>query len=354
MKKSVVEYFACIHCGGDLGLESTEEQEIEGSLEVLTGCLNCISCNHPYPVVRGVPRFVEAEYSTAQNLETGERFGMSWNEFPRMDQRYERQFFDWIYPVGAAFFKDKVMLEAGCGKGRHAEIVSRCGAKDIIAIDIGPAADIAFRNVGFMPAVHIIQCDILKLPFKPRFDAAFSVGVLHHIDEPARGFASLCTVLKPSGSIFAWVYGEENNWWLIKIINPIRTAVTTKLPPVPLKMLSFSMAVPVFLYSRFFAKPYKNWRRKLPWLPELFYGEYLAYISRFDFNEIHHIVFDHLVAPVSHYIKRSEVEQWFRDQGFKEPLVRWHNKNSWMGFGTRERAVQVEMQENSIWKMPAK
>lgn len=348
MKIEAVPHFACSHCRASLDLVIAESKEVSGSTEVITGELKCNSCHHSYAITRGVPRFVEAEQTTPQNLETGERFGVAWHEFSRMDARYERQFFDWVFPVGPEFFKGKVILEAGCGKGRHAEIVSRCGADAIFAIDIGPAADIAYHNVGHMPNVHIVQCDILNLPFKPEFDAAFSVGVLHHIDEPGRGFGSLCKILKPDGSIFVWVYGEENNWWLIKIINPIRTAITTKLPPAPLKLLSFLLAVPVFLYARFFAKPYKDWRRRFRWMPELFYGEYLAYISRFDFNEIHHIVFDHLVAPVSHYINRSEVERWYREEGLADPVIRWHNRNSWTGFGSRQPLLVTQMKDRML------
>jgi hypothetical protein len=65
----------------------------------------------------------------------------------------------------------------------------------------------------------------------------------------------------------------------------------------------------------------------------LFYGQYLTYISRFGWREQHTIVFDHLVAPTAHYIRRDDFEQWWRAIGAEETVVGWHNKNSWRGFG---------------------
>ena len=70
----------------------------------------------------------------------------------------------------------------------------------------------------------------------------------------------------------------------------------------------------------------------------LFYNDYLNAISKFGWREQHTIVFDHLVAPTSHYIRREEFEEWWRDVEAKEVAIGWHNKNSWRGFG-HDRAL---------------
>jgi hypothetical protein len=65
----------------------------------------------------------------------------------------------------------------------------------------------------------------------------------------------------------------------------------------------------------------------------LFYGDYLTSIASFPFREIHTIVFDHLTAPTAFYLRRGEVESWFRDAGARDVVIGWHNRNSWRAFG---------------------
>ena len=348
MKPSAVKNLICLDCRSPLALKEQSESRPTAHShipEIIPGTLGCTSCPVTYPITEGVPRFVQSAISEKKNLETGKRFGQAWKEFPRMDAAYKDQFFDWIFPVKEDYFKDKVVLEAGCGKGRHAQIISQAGAAQVYAIDIGEAVDVAYRNVGQLPNVHIIQADICNLPFAEPFDFAFSVGVLHHMSSPGQGFASICGHLKDNGSVLVWVYGRENNGWLIYVINPIRLAITSKMPAAPLKILSFLVALPVFILSKFIYKPYCDLRRHLKFLPDLFYSRYMSYIARFDFSEIHHIVFDHLVAPVSNYLKQEEVKQWFLDCGFDHPTMRWHNCNSWTGFSSLSEEDRQIMRE---------
>ncbi|HEV7796739.1 MAG TPA: hypothetical protein VGO73_01185, partial [Pyrinomonadaceae bacterium] len=66
---------------------------------------------------------------------------------------------------------------------------------------------------------------------------------------------------------------------------------------------------------------------------QLFYNDYLNAISQFGWREQHTIVFDHLVAPTSHYIGREDFEAWWRSIEAADLTIEWHNKNSWRGFG---------------------
>lgn len=338
MKPSAVQNLICLECRSPLAIKEQSTADAGPTTtgeEIIQGQLACTKCPVSYPITAGVPRFVQSAVSEKKNLETGKRFGQAWKEFPRMDAAYKNQFFDWIFPVTEDYFLDKVVLEAGCGKGRHAQIISAAGASQVYAIDIGEAVDVAYHNVGHLPNVHIIQADICNLPFANPFDFAFSVGVLHHMSDPGQGFASICSHLKDNGSILVWVYGRENNGWLVSVINPIRLAITSKMPAAPLKLLSFLLAIPVFILSKYIYKPYCDCRRNAHFLPDLFYSRYMSYIARFDFSEIHHIVFDHLVAPVSNYLSQEDVRQWFINGHFDNPTLRWHNCNSWTGFSSR-------------------
>lgn len=320
--------------------------------EVLTGALNCRNCNRIFKITHGVPRFVDDSHSSATDINTGESFAEAWRRFPQMDERYAKQFFDWVFPVNPEFLKDKLVLECGCGKGRHAKIMQEAGVREIFAVDIGEAIDVAYANVGHLPGIHLVQADIERMPFRADFDFAFSVGVLHHMNSPISGFKSMSKMVNPEGSIVAWVYGRENNWWLVKIVNPIREMVTSKMPAPLLLMLSGLLALPLTLYCKLVARPWMQARQKFKFIPPLYYGEYLSYIAAFDFNEIHHITFDHLIAPVAYYVSRAYFAEWFKDAGWPDSVIRWHNRNSWSGFSSHNHATLEEMRRHVKEALP--
>ena len=342
MKLSALEYLLCIHCAKPLQLQEGYKTEA-ASPEVMTGQLNCGQCNRNYEVRGGIPRMVDASKSSHTDIVTGQSFATAWKSFPRMDERYRQQFFDWINPVREEDFKDKLVLECGCGKGRHAKIVSECGAKMIFAVDIGDAVEVAYQNTGHLPNVHIVQADIENLPFNPVFDVAFSLGVLHHMNSPVSGFLAMSKKLKADGTICVWVYGRENNRWLIRYINPVRVAITSRLSPPLLKILAALVALPVYIWARYVAASWGNLQKTIPKLPDLFYQRYMTYISRFDFNEIHHIVYDHLSAPVANYVARHYFEDWFVEGQLPNPVIRWHNQNSWTGISSHNPPLLATM-----------
>jgi SAM-dependent methyltransferase/uncharacterized protein YbaR (Trm112 family) len=350
MKPSALDYLLCIHCNKLLQLQdgfkcADAPQSDAEAEEIMSGQLACPECRRTYDIRGGIPRLVDVSKSSHTDIETGQSFATAWKSFPRMDERYRQQFFDWIDPVDPQFFKDKMVLECGCGKGRHAKIVADCQAKMIFAVDIGDAVEVAYQNVGHLPNVHIIQADIDNLPFGPIFDLAFSLGVLHHMNSPVSGFLSMSKKLKPDGTICVWVYGRENNRWLIRVVNPVRIAITSKLSPPLLKVLAALVALPVYLSAHLIAAPWTKLQTKIPALPSLFYQRYMTYISRFDFNEIHHIVYDHLSAPVANYVARHYFEEWFAEGGLPNPVIRWHNQNSWTGISSHNPPVLAMMHE---------
>ena len=135
----------------------------------------------------------------------------------------------------------------------------------------------------------------------------------------------------------------QNNRWLIRFVNPARVAITSKLSPPLLKILAALVALPVYIWARFVAAPWSKMQEKMPGLPSLFYQRYMTYISRFDFNEIHHIVYDHLSAPVANYVARHYFEQWFAEGALPNPVIRWHNQNSWTGISSHDPQILGDM-----------
>ncbi|HEX8097877.1 MAG TPA: methyltransferase domain-containing protein [Pyrinomonadaceae bacterium] len=328
MKQRLLQYLACPSCGGRIEFLSAAKAEGE---EVLEGDLTCASCGRHFPVVRGVPRFAELDRIEPDKQATAANFGWQWRHFTQEDERYAEQFLGWIAPVGPEFFEGKLVLEGGCGKGRHTKLAARWGAREVIGVDLSAAVESAFAATRHLENAHVIQADIYRLPLRPVFDYAFSVGVLHHLPDPRRGFLSLASKVRDGGHLSAWVYGAENNEWITRFVNPVRKGVTSRMSRRALLHLSKLPAAALFAATKLIYGPLN--RRRAALARRLFYNDYLKSISAFGWREQHTIVFDHLVAPTAFYIPREEFEEWWEQIGAEDVTVGWHNKNSWRGFG---------------------
>ncbi len=330
MKERLLNYLSCPSCGGAIALTSAGHREAE---EIIAGQLSCSSCARAWPVTRGVPRFASLDEVEAEKAATAAGFGWQWQHFTQTDDKYEQQFLGWIAPLTPEFFKDKVVLEGGCGKGRHTRLAAQWGAREVIGVDLSAAVETAFAATRDLPNAHVVQADIYSLPFARPFDYAFSVGVLHHLPDPRGGFKSLASKVNAGGHISAWVYGAENNEWITRWVNPLRRGLTSRMNPRSLLQLSKLPAAIMFAATKLIYGPLNRSARGASLARHLFYNDYLGSIAPFGWREQHTIVFDHLVAPTAFYISREEFADWWREIGAGEVNISWHNSNSWRGFG---------------------
>jgi ubiquinone/menaquinone biosynthesis C-methylase UbiE len=61
--------------------------------------------------------------------------------------------------------------------------------------------------------VQFIQADLKRLPLaEASFDAAFSIGVMHHDSDTRSVFDSVAKMVKPGGKLAVWLY-RRNQWW---------------------------------------------------------------------------------------------------------------------------------------------
>ncbi|MEW6368717.1 MAG: methyltransferase domain-containing protein [Acidobacteriota bacterium] len=330
MRPSLLRYLVCPACQAPLALETTKAH-----LDVIVeGHLDCHPCGRRFPIVRGIPRVLAGPLERGEER-TSEAFGWLWREFAVLhgQEDYRRQFMDWIHPVQPEFFRDKVVLDAGCGMGRFASVASELGARDVIAFDLSEAVEAAQANLAAFANVHVIQADLYRLPLcrdtAAPIDFAFSIGVLHHLPSPEDGFSTMVRHVKPGGAVLAWVYGRENNEWIVRWVNPIRERITSQLPPRLLRAGSFCVALALHGLLKVLYRPAHRWRDRLP------YSAYLAWLSQFRFRHTHAVIFDHLSAPTTCYIRREEFQGWFDRAGLTDRVITWRNQNSWRGLGFR-------------------
>jgi SAM-dependent methyltransferase len=246
---------------------------------------------------------------------TAEAFGYEWLNFTEMHEEYKEQFLDWIKPLNSDFFKGKIVMDAGCGMGRHTYFSSEFGSKFVVGVDISESIKIAREHTKDKENVGIVKGDIYNLPFKDTFDLVYCIGVLHHLPEPEGGFKSLVKHVKKGGTIFAWVYGKESETMMKPLL--VLRKLTTKMPLGMLK--GFSLAMTVMLWP----------------IVKLSKQAFFSYLSKFSFKQVHSIIFDQLVAPIANYYTKEEFEKWFENAGLKEVVITSRNNNSWRGMGVK-------------------
>lgn len=108
------------------------------------------------------------------------------------------------------WFKNKTILDAGCGSGRFSWAMASMGAM-VHAVDQSEAGVFHTKNscTEFGEKVAVLQHDLTQpLPFGADFDLVWSHGVLHHTGNTFGAFSNITRLVKPGGYIFMMIYGE--------------------------------------------------------------------------------------------------------------------------------------------------
>lgn len=252
MKREFASLLCCPDCQSDLFLldETPSKPEVE------TGSLSCRSCGILYPIVRGIPRFVDSDKYVGS-------FSYEWNRWNQvqLDIANGRRESEETFAEKTGFTPDdirgKLVLDVGCGAGRFLDVASRWGAR-VVGIDLSFAVEASQQNVGRRENVVVVQADVFRLPFRQHtFDAIFSIGVLHHSRDTRDAFLQLPRLLKDQGDLAVWLYYYED-----QIYNAASDFWRAVWRPFPTWALYAWCWLIVTLFSWLWARPIMSTR---PW-----------------------------------------------------------------------------------------
>jgi SAM-dependent methyltransferase len=189
---------------------------------------------------------------------------------------------------------------------------------EVVGLDLGNSVDYARRRNSGNPRVHIVQGSIFQPPFKhDTFDFITSIGVLHHLPDPRRGFETLVPLLQAGGTIHIWVYGLETMSFVYRVshLTPLR-GLTSRLPPAASYVLSapivLALEVGVFLPVRLAGLLGAGTAAIPPQLSEVATLPFSAKVA-----EVH----DRIGAPVTHFLSEDELRDWYARAGLRNVAV---------------------------------
>lgn len=350
MREWLIPLLVCPGCYGALLCEV--ERRGEGGIE--EGLLRC-RCGESYPVVDGVPRMLLGDGKAQSRSEsfdtrgiakgthafvgqevsskTRESFGFEWTTFRGMRREWQSNFATYMAPMTEEFFRGKLVLDAGCGMGRHMFHAAKGGAR-VVGVDFSRAVEAAYENTKHVETAAVVQADVMGLPFRPgTFDFAYCLGVLHHLPQPLEALRCLVDVMKDRGECRIYVYHQITRTprWkhaLFRLASMFRR-ISTRLPHFVLLGACWPLSAVIWVGC---VVPYRLLRQYAPnsaWTESWVFRQYAPYSFMVLVND----QFDRFSAPIERRYTRDEVEVLMGAAGLRTVVIR--ESFGWIGHGSK-------------------
>ena len=250
-------------------------------------------------------------------------------------------FTEWIKPNTLETFRGLDVVDCGCGGGQHVGFVAPY-ARHVLGIDLN-TADLAREHNADKTNVSFLGGDLATIKLDHPYDIAYCIGVIQHTTDPDKTFANIKTFVKLGGRIIIWCYAKEGNWLNWGVLEPLKRGFLLRLPHRVLVWLSSLLTALLYpvIYTIYF----------LP-LPGLPYYDYFRAWRKLSFRRNQLNVFDKLNAPVTNFISRVQVEQWFNPAEFTDVHLDWYNRISWRASGVKRKHRNTENTKTITTSLP--
>ena len=292
-----------------------------------------------YPIYRGVPRLLVfrhplldsfrkdfgdrvAHYETKgyafpnDDSVPGEKsvlssFSSEWTDYGFNDDAYwgqeanayNQSLFDTLHNDNQDL-SNRLVLEVGIGSGGSANYMSQKFGANLIGVDLGYSTDVAFRQFGNNPFLHIVQTSVFNLGIREQlFDFVYSHGVIHHTHSTKKAFDQLSRMPTKGGRLYVWVYSHLNEQRTLKrrIIMLLERWIRPWCSRLPgnLQTAVLQPLIPLYIFHQ--NTVYSGKRG----------------MARYSYREALHAARDRFTPRYIHRHSEEEVMGWFKANGFE-------------------------------------
>ena len=116
------------------------------------------------------------------------------------------------------------------------------GARGGVAVDVDERTlGRARHNLAPFTNLEVREQSIYEIA-EPIRSTSHSVSASCILSDPDAAVARLTRAVKPGGLVLVWLYGRENNGWIVHLFNPLRRALFSRLPLRLVHALSWPLA----------------------------------------------------------------------------------------------------------------
>jgi glycosyltransferase involved in cell wall biosynthesis/2-polyprenyl-3-methyl-5-hydroxy-6-metoxy-1,4-benzoquinol methylase len=268
--------------------------------------------------------------------ETVEGFGDEWTTFDQQslsasELRESFEAYFRIFPWNA-LRPDAVGFDAGCGSGRWARLVApRVGRLHCVDAS-AEVLSVARRVLAEKENCSFHHASVGTLPFADAtMDFGYSLGVLHHVPDPAAALRECVRVLRPGAPLLVYLYYALDNrpWWYTSLwwVSDRVRRVVSRQPHRAKLAVSTAVAITVYWPLARAARLIDCLGGPAESLPLGFYRFHSFYTMRTD-------AYDRFSTRLEQRFSREEVMTLMEDADLRQVRIS-ERSPFWCAVGTR-------------------
>lgn len=230
----------------------------------------------------------------------------------------EELFYNLVAPNTLETFKDKVVLDAGCGQGKNSRIIARA-AKRVTAFDLN-TSDLAEQRLGSLDNVTVTEGSIVDIDLQEQFDIVLCIGVIMCTEDPRKAFLNLARHVKPGGRYIIHVYAKEISPFIRYVFDPLRKLII-RIPFLKRNMMAVTK-IATFLTTPVMYAAHKLEAKKGLW-------EYMGFLGSLSFSQKLDHIYDKINPYRVGYISRKEIENWAIEAGMRVESMNNYRNVAW-------------------------
>lgn len=270
---------------------------------------------------------MENKDSRTKDSQTIEDFGKQWTAFKDNEGYYGsvELLLDITGPcLEVSKLQGKNVADIGSGTGRIVNMLLDSGVAHVTAVEPSDAFYVLKLNThSRSEKVRYLHATGDALEPTGDLDYVFSIGVLHHIENPSPTLKAMRGALKTGGVVVVWLYGYEGNERYVKLASILRR-VTVNCPDYLLKVfcyiLDFMLDGYIFL-CRIVSLPMRDY--------------FVNVYAKVSHSKRRLILFDQLNPSYAKYYTEQEARALLEQAGFSDVRTYHRHGYSWTVCGTK-------------------